>query len=61
MNNLRSWIFPSIIGFIILSFIVNILGLMKVYPLVLTSPLLFISLFLLIAHMNYRQQFRGFK
>ncbi|MDX5474618.1 MAG: hypothetical protein LPK00_03690 [Bacillaceae bacterium] len=61
MNNLKNWIFPLIVAFIILSFVINILGLMKVYPLLLTSPLLFISIFLLFAHLNYRQQFRGFK
>ncbi|QFT88391.1 hypothetical protein FIU87_07025 [Bacillus sp. THAF10] len=49
------------IFFIIFSFFINTLGLMKMYPIYLTSPLLFLSLFLFISLLNNRKRFRGYK
>ncbi|MEA3322155.1 MAG: hypothetical protein U9Q88_19350 [Bacillota bacterium] len=49
------------IVFILFSLFINILGLMKLYPIYLTSPLLFFSLFLLIALLNNQRRFKGFK
>ncbi len=47
--------------FILLSLFINVLGLMKLYPIYLTSPILFFSLFLLIALLNNQRRFKGFK
>lgn len=49
------------IAFILVSLFMNVLGLMKLYPIYLTSPLLFFSLFLLIALLNNQRRFKGFK
>jgi hypothetical protein len=47
--------------FIVLSFFINVFGLMHLYPIYLTSPLLFISLLLLLHYMNNRKKFKGFR
>ncbi|MGD6991828.1 hypothetical protein [Sutcliffiella horikoshii] len=49
------------IAFILFSLFINVLGLMKLYPIYLTSPVLFFSIFLLIALLNNQRRFRGFK
>ncbi len=45
---------------ILLSFILNILGLMKLIPIFITSPILFISLLILFLYLNDRRRFKGF-
>jgi energy-coupling factor transporter transmembrane protein EcfT len=50
-----------LISFIVFAFTVNIFGLMKIYPILVTSPLLFLSLLLLILYFNNRKRFKGFK
>ncbi|MBT2688329.1 hypothetical protein J7I93_09060 [Bacillus sp. ISL-47] len=45
---------------ILLSFILNIFGLMKLFPIFITSPLLFVSLLILLLYLNDRKRFRGF-
>ncbi|GJI59114.1 hypothetical protein P9F86_13885 [Bacillus altitudinis] len=44
-----------------LCFCLNILGLMKMLPLYLTSPLLFASILFTLYRMNHRKTFKGFK
>ncbi|MGM0844322.1 MAG: hypothetical protein ACQEUT_05030 [Bacillota bacterium] len=50
-----------LILFIVFSFTMNIFGLMHLYPIYVTSPLLFISLLLLMQYVNNRKRFKGFK
>lgn len=45
---------------ILVSFILNIFGLMKLIPLFITSPILFISLMILCLYLNDRRRFKGF-
>ncbi|CAM3809575.1 hypothetical protein [Cytobacillus oceanisediminis] len=45
---------------ILLSFILNIFGLMKLIPIFITSPLLFVSLLILLLYLNDRRRFKGF-
>lgn len=45
---------------ILVSFILNIFGLMKLIPLFITSPILFISLLILLLYLNDRRRFKGF-
>ncbi|WP_224927968.1 hypothetical protein [Bacillus safensis] len=44
-----------------LCFFLNILGLMKMLPLYMTSPLLFAAILFTLYRMNHRKTFRGFK
>lgn len=46
--------------FILFSFILHIGGLMHIVPLYLTSPILFLSLFILLIYLNNRKNFKGF-
>ncbi|WP_421384204.1 hypothetical protein ACOJQI_06410 [Bacillus salacetis] len=50
-----------LILFIVLSFVINIFGLMHLYPIYLTSPLLFLSLLLMLHNLNNRKRFKGFR
>ncbi|WP_034262612.1 hypothetical protein [Bacillus sp. J33] len=45
---------------ILLSFILNIFGLMKLIPIFITSPILFVSLLILFLYLNDRRRFKGF-
>lgn len=47
-------------AFALVSFVLNIAGLMHILPLYFTSPLLFLSLFLLLIYLNNRKNFKGF-
>ena len=47
--------------FIAFSFYINILGLLEIYPLYFTSPLLFLSVFLFMGMLNNKDRFRGFR
>ncbi|WP_041580928.1 hypothetical protein [Bacillus sp. 1NLA3E] len=49
-----------LVVFISFAFGYNLLGLMGLVPLLLSCPLLFLSLFLLLAYINDRKKFRGF-
>nr|WP_224773449.1 MULTISPECIES: hypothetical protein [Bacillaceae] len=53
---------PLIISIILLiiSFFLNILGLMEMFPLSISSPLLFISIFVMLYLVNHRKTFKGF-
>ena len=53
--------FTVLIVFILFAFIINIFGLMHLYPIYFTSPLLFLSLFLLMNYINNRKRFKGFR
>jgi hypothetical protein len=53
-------VFSLIAVFIIFSFILHIGGLMHIVPLYLTSPILFLSLFILLIFLNNRKNFKGF-
>ncbi|RIW27244.1 hypothetical protein D3H55_23190 [Bacillus salacetis] len=57
----HQWKLSLLILFIVLSFTINIFGLMHLYPIYLTSPLLFLSLLLMVHYINNRKKFRGFK
>ncbi|GER67369.1 hypothetical protein BpJC7_17710 [Weizmannia acidilactici] len=46
-------------GFSIL-FCLNLFGLMKLLPLFITSPLLFMAIFVLLLYLNRRNTFKGF-
>ncbi|WP_010283337.1 hypothetical protein [Bacillus timonensis] len=46
---------------IIVTFGLNILGLMKLIPLYITTPLLFLSLLVTLVIYNHRNRFRGFR
>ncbi|MEH7385044.1 hypothetical protein V7147_06470 [Bacillus sp. JJ1521] len=46
---------------IIITFGLNILGLMKLIPLYITTPLLFLSLLVTLVIYNHRNRFRGFR
>ncbi|MGM7719584.1 hypothetical protein [uncultured Metabacillus sp.] len=45
---------------ILLLFIVNTLAFMEIIPLYITSPLLFITIFITLYLINHRKTFRGF-
>ncbi|KUP07531.1 membrane protein [Bacillus coahuilensis m2-6] len=49
-----------LIVIIFITFSINLIGLLQLWPLYLTSPLLFISLFFLLIHLNGRNRFKGF-
>jgi hypothetical protein len=53
-------VFSLIAMFILFSFILHIGGLMYIVPLYLTSPILFLSLFILLIYLNNRKNFKGF-
>ncbi|GAA0325306.1 hypothetical protein GCM10008967_14910 [Bacillus carboniphilus] len=44
----------------IIAFVLQLLGMLKVVPLYISSPILFISIFLLISYWNERKRFRGY-
>lgn len=46
---------------IVISFFINILGLMHLVPVYITSPILFLSLLLFFHSLGNRNRFRGFK
>ncbi|MBP2241182.1 amino acid transporter [Cytobacillus eiseniae] len=46
--------------FILFSFVLNIFGLMKLFPIYISSPILFLSVLIFIACMNDRKKFKGF-
>ncbi|MDF0727930.1 hypothetical protein PY093_14730 [Cytobacillus sp. S13-E01] len=45
---------------VLLTFLLNIFGLMNLIPLYITAPLLFCSLLYTCFHLNTRKQFKGF-
>jgi len=51
------------IGFALFIFavILNLFGLMRIAPILITLPLLFISIYLLLSFLLQRHTFRGFK
>lgn len=53
-------VFSLMAIFILFSFILHIGGLMHIVPLYLTSPILFLSLFILLIYLNNRKNFKGF-
>jgi hypothetical protein len=53
-------VFSLMAMFILFSFILHIGGLMHIVPLYLTSPILFLSLFILLIYLNNRKNFKGF-
>ncbi|OIU72501.1 hypothetical protein [Rossellomorea aquimaris] len=53
--------FVILIVLIIFSFIIHILGLMNLIPLLITAPILFLSLLIFFYSLGNRKRFRGFK
>ncbi|AGN35751.1 hypothetical protein OIO07_19805 [Bacillus paralicheniformis] len=45
---------------ILFFFVLNILGMMNMFPLYITSPLLFISILFTLSRLNHRKTFKGF-
>jgi hypothetical protein len=58
---LKNFLFPLLIIFIILSLGLQLLGLMNLLPFYVTSPILFLSFFILLTFLNRRKRFRGYK
>nr|WP_077211197.1 hypothetical protein [Bacillus dakarensis] len=58
MHKLKFWILLFIILF---AFVFNLLGLMKLVPLLITSPILFIAFLLFFLSLNDRNRFKGFR
>jgi len=59
MNQLIRFIFVLIL--FVVAVILNLFGLMRIAPILLTLPLLFISIYLLLNFFLHRNTFRGFK
>ncbi|RST75230.1 hypothetical protein D4T97_008205 [Siminovitchia acidinfaciens] len=57
---LRKILIGLIVLFFIISFYLNLLGLMQLVPIYITSPLLFISIFIFFSFINGRNKFKGF-
>ncbi len=53
--------FLILAALVVISFFLNVLGLMGLIPIYITSPILFISLFLFIFTLTNHKRFRGFK
>ncbi|WP_067842053.1 hypothetical protein [Amphibacillus sediminis] len=51
----------AIILLLIVAWAVNLFGLMRLIPLFITLPLLFITIYFTLTVLFYRQMFRGFK
>ncbi|MGM7700919.1 hypothetical protein ACSVDE_04280 [Pseudalkalibacillus sp. Hm43] len=47
--------------FIVISFILVVFGFLKLFPLFIATPLLFLSIFFLISRFNNRNRFKGFR
>ena len=45
---------------IILSFGLHIFGLMQIVPIIITGPILFLTLFVFVVYLNERRKFKGF-
>ncbi|MBE6184028.1 hypothetical protein M3576_09480 [Weizmannia ginsengihumi] len=56
----KTYLLPFFIFMIVFSFILNIFGLMRLLPIYITSPLLFIVICLFIIYLNGRNRFKGF-
>ncbi|WP_083413043.1 hypothetical protein [Bacillus massilinigeriensis] len=50
-----------ILFLVLISLCLQFLALMHLFPIYLSSPILFLSLLLLFSHLNGRQRFKGFK
>ncbi|MCT2342758.1 hypothetical protein [Niallia taxi] len=50
----------SLLLCILVAFFLNILGLMRIFPIYISSPLLFLALFLFLSFLNNRKKFKGF-
>ncbi|WP_018664504.1 hypothetical protein [Heyndrickxia acidiproducens] len=52
---------PLLVTAILILFCVNLFGLMKMLPLIITAPLLFAAITALLVYVNGRNRFRGFR
>ncbi|WML49557.1 hypothetical protein RCG23_06135 [Neobacillus sp. PS3-34] len=50
----------SLVILLIVAFFIHLLALMKLVPFLLSVPLLFFSIFILIVNINERKRFKGF-
>ncbi|GGC74786.1 putative membrane protein YizD [Thalassobacillus devorans] len=46
---------------VLTAFLMNLFGLMRLYPIYITSPLLFLVIFFTIKSLFHRKKFKGFK
>ncbi|MET3698342.1 hypothetical protein SAMN05877753_108196 [Bacillus oleivorans] len=55
--------FPIIIMFLIFifAFFLQILGMLHVVPLYISSPILFIAILIIISYLNERKKFKGYR
>jgi hypothetical protein len=56
----RKFPFVILILFIFMAFFLHLLALMNVFPLLLSTPIMFISIFIMVMFMNDRKRFKGF-
>ena len=56
----NKWIVLLMLIFILCSFLVHLLALLKVFPILFSIPLLFISFFLFFITINRHNKFKGF-
>lgn len=57
MRKLNIWI---MLLFMVIAFLFNLLGLMHLVSIFITSPLLFLSILIFMIYLNERNRFRGF-
>ncbi|NMD71514.1 hypothetical protein HHO41_14505 [Bacillus sp. DNRA2] len=60
MSTKHKFIFPSMVIAFAVVFGYHLLALLNLVPLYVTSPLLFITLFLIVTYLNNRKKFKGF-
>ncbi|MEH7073738.1 hypothetical protein [Neobacillus drentensis] len=57
---MRKFPITIMVVFILIAFFLQILALLKVFPFVLSAPIMFVSIFTFIYYLNDRKRFRGF-
>ncbi|MEO2077560.1 MAG: hypothetical protein ABGX20_19665 [Bacillus sp. (in: firmicutes)] len=50
----------AMILFVFVAFFLHLLALMKVFPLLISTPILFLALLIIVHNINNRKRFRGF-
>ncbi|MDQ1147074.1 hypothetical protein QE429_003901 [Bacillus sp. SORGH_AS 510] len=50
----------AMILFVFVAFFLHLLALMKIFPLLISTPILFLALLIIVHNINNRKRFRGF-
>lgn len=58
---MKIWIYISVLALIFTLGTFHLFALMHLYPLYLSSPLLFIAIFFILSMTSHKKTFRGFK